>query len=107
MGMQSSPGVPCVPGWWCGLVQWGKTAGPYSRLSGSGTGEGIGRGGRVEGHLRKTEVVGEELATELVLGEGEDDEFVQLADGSVDQSVEVEAVGADADGGGWTCWSQI
>ena len=72
------------------LVQWGKTAGPYTRLSRGGAREGLGLGGRVEGHLRKTAVAGGELLTELVLGGGDDDEFVQLA-GEADDVVAGEA----------------
>ena len=78
------------------LVQWGKTAGPYSRLARSGAGEGIGRGGRVEGHLRRSKVVGEEIAVELVLGEGEEDVFVRLPV-EVDVAAEVD----EEEGGGW------
>ena len=66
------------------LMQWGKTAGPYSRLALSGAGEGSGLSGRVEGHLRKTERVGEDLLEELFLGEGDADEFVRLAGAEVD-----------------------
>ena len=73
------------------LVQWGKTAGPYTRLSRGGAREGLGLGGRVEGHLRKTAVAGGELLTELVLGGGDDDEFVQLA-GEADDVVAGEDV---------------
>ena len=61
------------------LVQWGKTAGPYSRLSRCGGREGAGLGGRVDGHLRQTKLAGAKMLVELVLGEGGEDELIRLA----------------------------
>ena len=49
----------------------------------------------MEGHLRRSEVVGEELAVEMVLGAGEEDVFVRLA-----VEAEVEAIEGDDEGGG-------
>eukprot|EP01052_Picozoa_sp_SAG31_P001863 SAG31_NODE_62_length_28678_cov_21.548270_34_plen_189_part_00 len=67
------------------LVQWGKTSGPYSRLAEVGFGEGDGRTGRVEGHLRSVRRPGEELEYTLVLNEGEVDELITLGDPDVEQ----------------------
>ena len=61
------------------LVQWGKTAGPYSRLARGGAREGAGLGGRVDGHLRQTKLAGAKMLVELVLGEGGEDELIRLA----------------------------
>ena len=61
------------------LVQWGKTAGPYSRLARGGAREGAGLDGRVDGHLRKTKLAGAKMLVELVLGEGGEDELIRLA----------------------------
>ena len=58
------------------LVQWGKTEGPFSRLRTAGGGEGSGRFGPVDGHLR-VETVADGLRKTLVLGQGDQDEFVQ------------------------------
>eukprot|EP01052_Picozoa_sp_SAG31_P000452 SAG31_NODE_13_length_37961_cov_21.751307_31_plen_155_part_00 len=67
------------------LVQWGKTSGPYSRLAEVGFGEGDGRTGRVEGHLRSVKRPGEEMEYTLVLNEGEVDELITLGDPDVEQ----------------------
>ena len=74
-----------------------KTAGPYSRLARNGAGEGIGRGGRVEGHLRRSKVVGEAITSELVLGEGEEDVYVRVP-AATEVVVEVDE---EEEGGGW------
>ena len=66
------------------LVQWGKTSGPYSRLAEVGFGEGDGRNGRVEGHLRRVKRPGEELECTLVLNAGDEDELISL-DGPGDE----------------------
>ena len=57
------------------LVQWGKTPGPFSRFDLGGGGEGEGRTGPVTGHLRSVKEAGEEIRHELVLGEGDTDEY--------------------------------
>eukprot|EP01052_Picozoa_sp_SAG31_P012187 SAG31_NODE_706_length_12688_cov_41.991342_8_plen_431_part_00 len=67
------------------LVQLGKTSGPYSRLAEVGFGEGDGRTGRVEGHLRSVKRPGEEMEYTLVLNEGEVDELITLGDPDVEQ----------------------
>eukprot|EP01050_Picozoa_sp_SAG11_P035585 SAG11_NODE_13123_length_669_cov_0.629825_1_plen_162_part_10 len=60
------------------LVQWGKIAGPYSRLSVGCGGEGNGRSGRVVGRLRQTKRPGRPAEVELVLDDGEEDEMVKV-----------------------------
>ena len=59
------------------LVQWGKTAGPYSRFKAGGGGEGDGRYGALVGRIRSAKrplilpngYIGEHIVKELVLGE--------------------------------------
>ena len=74
------------------LVQWGKTAGPYSRMAKAGAGEGDGRQARVVGRLSCTKRPGEEIQRELVLNEGEVDSFTQLAGSGSDSSGSVVGV---------------
>ena len=76
------------------LVQWGKTDGPFSRLRVAGGGEGSGRFGPVDGHLRVEK--GEDgLRKTLVLGQGGQDEFIRQPVGNA--SLEEE----EADEEGW------